>query len=228
VEACSAAAVSRAEAAAAGGVQRIDALVATAPWTIQSLSADGWTAVHLAAFVGRDAAVIRLLELGADARQWARAFETNLAIPPHARAVVWAGTHSKAGRRDWRRTSRRNTVTRPDGSGREHSDAIDVLLAARRHLRRHRTARQRRTSRAKGHLELVNDSAGGQPTAPFTPANPSGHRRARTLIRDEADAFLQVERHLRSLSTERRQTDVDRVAQMLAVFALPFVLLRNI
>ena len=68
------------EAAAAGDVAAIDALIGQAPWTIQSLSADGWTALHLAAFVGRDAAVIRLLELGADAHQWARAFETNLAI----------------------------------------------------------------------------------------------------------------------------------------------------
>src|SRR6478735_8880124 len=67
------------EAAATGDVQRIEELIEEAPWTIQSLSADGWTALHLAAFVGRDAAVLRLLELGADAQQWARAFETNLA-----------------------------------------------------------------------------------------------------------------------------------------------------
>ncbi|HEY4943333.1 MAG TPA: ankyrin repeat domain-containing protein [Rhizomicrobium sp.] len=68
------------EAAAAGDVARVEALLREAPWTIQSLSADGWTALHLAAYVGRDAVVIRLLELGADARQWARAFEINLAI----------------------------------------------------------------------------------------------------------------------------------------------------
>lgn len=68
------------EAAAAGDVPRIEELIRQAPWTIQSLSADGWTALHLSAFLGRDAAVVRLLELGADAQQWARAFETNLAI----------------------------------------------------------------------------------------------------------------------------------------------------
>jgi ankyrin repeat protein len=42
------------EAAAAGDVPRIEELIGRAPWTIQSLSADGWTAVHLAAFLGRD------------------------------------------------------------------------------------------------------------------------------------------------------------------------------
>jgi ankyrin repeat protein len=68
------------EAAAAGDLARVEVCVASAPWTLQSLSADGWTALHLAAFLGRDAVVVRLLELGADARQWARAFETNLAI----------------------------------------------------------------------------------------------------------------------------------------------------
>jgi ankyrin repeat protein len=68
------------EAAAAGDLARVDACVAAAPWTLQSLSADGWTALHLAAFLGRDAIVVRLIELGADARQWGRAFETNLPI----------------------------------------------------------------------------------------------------------------------------------------------------
>jgi ankyrin repeat protein len=68
------------EAAAGGDAARVDALIAAAPWTIQSLSADGWTALHLAAFLGRDAVVLRLLELGGDARQWGRAFEANLPI----------------------------------------------------------------------------------------------------------------------------------------------------
>ena len=68
------------EAAAAGDLARVEVCGTSAPWTLQSLSADGWTALHLAAFLGRDAVVVRLLELGADARQWARAFETNLAI----------------------------------------------------------------------------------------------------------------------------------------------------
>ena len=68
------------EAAAVGDVARVDACIAAAPWTLQSLSADGWTALHLAAFLGQDDAVVRLLDLGADARQWGRAFETNLPI----------------------------------------------------------------------------------------------------------------------------------------------------
>jgi hypothetical protein len=68
------------EAAAAGCTERIGACLQASPWAIQTLSADGWPALHLAAFLGRDAAVVRLLELGANARQWGRAFEPNLAI----------------------------------------------------------------------------------------------------------------------------------------------------
>jgi len=68
------------EATAAGDLARVEACASEAPWTLQSLSADGWTALHLAAFLGHDAVVTRLLERGADARQWARAFETNLPI----------------------------------------------------------------------------------------------------------------------------------------------------
>jgi ankyrin repeat protein len=53
-------------------------------WAINTLSADGWTALHLAAFLGRDATALRLLALGASPRQWGRAFDQNLAI--HAAA----------------------------------------------------------------------------------------------------------------------------------------------
>jgi ankyrin repeat protein len=73
------------EAAAAGDVARVRECLKSAPWTIQSLSADGWPALHLAAFLGSDDALVVLLESGADARQWARAVETNLAI--HAAAA---------------------------------------------------------------------------------------------------------------------------------------------
>ena len=73
------------EAAAAGDVARIGACLAAAPWTVQTLSGDGWTALHLAAFLGKDAALETLLEHGADARQWGRAFEPNLAL--HAAAA---------------------------------------------------------------------------------------------------------------------------------------------
>jgi uncharacterized protein len=73
------------EAAAIGDVARTETCVRAAPWSLHSLSADGWPALHLAAFFGRDAVVTKLLELGADARQWARAAESNLAI--HAAAA---------------------------------------------------------------------------------------------------------------------------------------------
>ena len=73
------------EAAAAGDMRRAEEWVRAAPWTVQSLSADGWPALHLAAFLGQDVVVQKLLSLGADARQWARAVEQNLAI--HAAAA---------------------------------------------------------------------------------------------------------------------------------------------
>lgn len=73
------------EAAAAGDVERVNACVNAAPWSLTTLSADGWPALHLAAFLGRDDTVTRLLTLGANARQWARAMEANLAI--HAAAA---------------------------------------------------------------------------------------------------------------------------------------------
>ena len=73
------------EAAAIGDARRIEEWVRAAPWTIQSLSADGWTALHLAAYLGHNEAVAKLLDLGADAGQWARSFEQNLAI--HAAAA---------------------------------------------------------------------------------------------------------------------------------------------
>jgi ankyrin repeat protein len=73
------------EAAAVGDVARIEACVRALPSCLSSLSADGWPALHLAAFLGQDAAIVKLLELGADAHQWARSFEQNLAI--HAAAA---------------------------------------------------------------------------------------------------------------------------------------------
>jgi ankyrin repeat protein len=67
------------EAALAGDAARLDALLDAAPWAIDMLSPDGWTALHLAAF-GRDDVVLRLLERGADASVWSRAFVINLPI----------------------------------------------------------------------------------------------------------------------------------------------------
>jgi ankyrin repeat protein len=68
------------EAAAVGDVRRVEEWVRVAPWTIQTLSADGWPALHLAAFLGHNEVILKLLDLGADTHQWARAVEQNLAI----------------------------------------------------------------------------------------------------------------------------------------------------
>lgn len=68
------------EAAAAGDTTRIETCLSLAEWAIQTLSGDGWTALHLAAFLGHEAAVHLLLDRGADARQWGRAADVNLAI----------------------------------------------------------------------------------------------------------------------------------------------------
>jgi ankyrin repeat protein len=148
------------EAAAAGDVQRIDVLLGQAPWTIQSLSADGWTALHLAAYVGRDAAVIRLLELGADARQWARAFETNLAI--HAAcAGCRLGRNALeklvAATGDPDVTPKHGYTPLMEAAVNGYTDAIDVLLAAGADIsRRHPDGKTAADfAREKGHRELV-------------------------------------------------------------------------
>ncbi|HEX2590652.1 MAG TPA: ankyrin repeat domain-containing protein [Rhizomicrobium sp.] len=73
------------EAALAGDVGRVATLLGEAPWAVDLLSPDGWTALHLAAFFGNDAVVVTLLERGADARVMGRAFEQNMAL--HAGAA---------------------------------------------------------------------------------------------------------------------------------------------
>ncbi|MBS0471200.1 MAG: ankyrin repeat domain-containing protein [Proteobacteria bacterium] len=73
------------DAALTNDAARLDVLLAPARWAVDLLSPDGWTALHLAAFVGADAAVTTLLALGANARIMGRAFEQNLAI--HAAAA---------------------------------------------------------------------------------------------------------------------------------------------
>jgi ankyrin repeat protein len=148
------------EAAAAGDVARIDVLVGQAPWTIQSLSADGWTALHLAAFVGRDAAVIHLLELGADARQWARAFETNL--PIHAacagrRLGKDALAKLVAATGDPDVTPKHGYTPLMEAASNGFVDAVDVLLAAGADTsRKHPDGKTAADfAREKGHRELV-------------------------------------------------------------------------
>lgn len=73
------------DAALVNDVARMDALLGSAPWSIDLLSPDGWTALHLAGFFGSDAALERLLARGANARVMGRAFEQNLAL--HAAAA---------------------------------------------------------------------------------------------------------------------------------------------
>ena len=73
------------EAALAGDADRVAALAKASPWAIDTLSPDGWTALHLAAFLGQGATLVALLEHGADARVFGRAFDSNL--PIHAAAA---------------------------------------------------------------------------------------------------------------------------------------------
>jgi len=68
------------EAAALGDEVRLAALLAQGRWAVNTLSPDGWTALHLAVFFGRTGCARLLLESGADANIWARSFEKNLAL----------------------------------------------------------------------------------------------------------------------------------------------------
>jgi ankyrin repeat protein len=121
------------EAAAAGDLTRVEACLDAGPWTIQSLSADGWTALHLAAFLGRDAVVICLLERGADALQWGRAFEANL--PIHAACAgrrIGKAAFAKlvAATGDPDVTPKHGYTPLMEAALNGSSDAVDVLLAA--------------------------------------------------------------------------------------------------
>jgi ankyrin repeat protein len=73
------------DAALAGDLERVNSLLTEGPWAIDLLSPDGWTALHLASFVGNDPVIVHLLERGADARVISRAFEQNMAM--HAAAA---------------------------------------------------------------------------------------------------------------------------------------------
>lgn len=73
------------ESAALGDVARLTHLLDAAPWSVDLLSPDGWTALHLAGFFGRTEAARLLIDRGADAMLWSRSFERNLAI--HAAAA---------------------------------------------------------------------------------------------------------------------------------------------
>ncbi len=148
------------EAAAAGDVARIDACLSAAPWSIQTLSGDGWTALHLAAFLGRDAALLYLLDHGADPRQWGRAFEANLAIhaacaggrlgtDPLAKLIVATADPDVAQKSGY------TPLMIAAGNG--FAAAVDALLAAGAD-RAHRTSDGKTAAdfaRERGHAELA-------------------------------------------------------------------------
>lgn len=148
------------EAAAAGDLARVGACVSAAPWTIQSLSADGWSALHLAAFLGRDAVVVRLLELGADARQWGRAFDSNL--PIHAacagrRLGKAAFARLVAATGDPDITPKHGYTPLMEAALNGNGDMVDVLLAAGADKARKSPDGKRAAdfAREKGHAELA-------------------------------------------------------------------------
>ena len=103
---------------------------------------------------------IRLLELGADARQWARAFETNLAI--HAacagrRLGKAALAKLVAATGDPDITPKHGYTPLMEAAANGYADAIDVLLAAgadrsRKHPNGNTAAD---FAREKGHRELI-------------------------------------------------------------------------
>ncbi|HEX4303793.1 MAG TPA: ankyrin repeat domain-containing protein [Rhizomicrobium sp.] len=148
------------DAALAGDAARVEALVQDAPWAIDLLSPDGWTALHLAAFFGQDAAVVALLARGASARVMGRAFEHNL--PIHAACA--GGRIGKAafgmliaatGNPDALQKQGYTALMIAAGNG--FTDAVDVLLAAGADLARKqgdgKTAGD--FARERGHAELA-------------------------------------------------------------------------
>lgn len=68
------------EAVALGRAERVHEILQQEPWTANTLSADGWTPLHLAAFFRQNLILYMLLEHGADAAMFARAVEQNLPI----------------------------------------------------------------------------------------------------------------------------------------------------
>jgi ankyrin repeat protein len=120
------------DAALAGDLARVNALLDQGPWAIDMLSPDGWTALHLASFVGNDAVIVRLLERGADARVMSRAFEQNMAmhaacagrrVGKAAFAKLVAATGADA-------LQKQGYTALMIAAGNGFGDAVDVLLAA--------------------------------------------------------------------------------------------------
>jgi ankyrin repeat protein len=148
------------EAAAAGQVTQIEACLSAAPWTIQTLSGDGWTALHLAAFLGNDAALTGLLGSGANPLQWGRAFDSNLAI--HAACAgrrlgkdAFAALITATGDPDVAQKGGYTPLMIAAGNG--FTDAVSALLAAG--ADRGRKSADGKTAqdfaRERGHVELA-------------------------------------------------------------------------
>ncbi|HTK79186.1 MAG TPA: ankyrin repeat domain-containing protein [Rhizomicrobium sp.] len=121
------------EAALADDAPRVEQLAHAAPSIVDLLSPDGWTALHLAAFVGNDDVLVRLLELGADPRIMSRAFEQNL--PIHAacagrRIGPEAMTKLVAATGDPDSLQKQGYTALMIAAGNGFTDAVDMLLAA--------------------------------------------------------------------------------------------------
>jgi ankyrin repeat protein len=121
------------EAALAGDAERVGALAKAGPWSVDTLSPDGWTALHLAAFLGQGAAIARLLESGASAQIFSRAMEQNL--PIHAAAAgrrIDTATYEKliAATGDANVLQKQGYTALMIAAANGFADAIDVLLAA--------------------------------------------------------------------------------------------------
>jgi len=121
------------DAALAGDATRVAVLLDAAPWAVDLLSPDGWSALHLAAFVGKDAAVVSLLERGASARIMGRAFEQNLAV--HAacagrRLGKAAFAKLLAATGDPNAPQKQGYTPLMIAAGNGFVDAVDALLAA--------------------------------------------------------------------------------------------------
>ena len=148
------------EAAAAGDVERIAACLAAAPWTVQTLSGDGWTALHLAAFLGQKEALLFLLDHGASPLQWGRAFDSNLAI--HAACAgrrlskaEFARLVGATGDPDVAQKGGYTALMIAAGNG--FTDAVDVLLSAGADRTRKTTEGKTAAdfARERGHAELA-------------------------------------------------------------------------
>ncbi len=121
------------DAALAGDTEIVARLVDSAPWSVDTLSPDGWTALHLAAFLGRDAALLALLDRGASARIFSRAFEQNL--PVHAAAAgrqvgrdAFARLVAATGNPD--ALQKQGLSALMIAAGNNFTEAVDVLLSA--------------------------------------------------------------------------------------------------